>query len=174
MNVGKKPIGGEFMRAHNQGFTLIEIVMVILLVGILAAVAIPQFVDFRKEAKDAAMEGGLGSLRAGLAIATSSIALKEDPSKAPPAYPTLTELQGNAFLAASHPILSGKAIADPSQGIPPNPWSKTNSIFDCTGLAKGTLLAVPDNDSGWCYNPTNGQVWANSDLNGGPKTENNY
>lgn len=161
----------------QRGFTLIEIVMVILLVAILAAVAIPQFVDFRKEAKDSATTGSLGALRGAISIAVSAIALKENPATNPPAYPTLAELQANAFIAAApnlHPVLAGKAIADPSQGVPPNAWTSTSTVQNCTGLAKGTLLAAPNNDNGWCYNATNGQLWANSDLNGGPTTENNF
>lgn len=161
----------------DSAFTLIEIVMVILLVAILAAVAIPQFIDFRKEAKDSATKGALGALRAGIAIAVSAIALREDPATIPPAYPTLAELAGNTYLAADpnrHPAMAGKNIVDASQGIADNPWTNTKTVQDCTGLAKGTLLAAPNNDNGWCYNPTAGTLWANSDLNGGPTTENNF
>ena len=165
------------MKQNQKGFTLIEIVMVILLVAILAAVAIPQLIDFRKEAKDAATAGALGALRTGVANAVANIALKEDPATAPPAYPTFAEMGGNAMLAAapnSHTNTAGTAIVDPSQGIPNNAWTATNTVNDCTGQVKGALLAAPNNDDGWCYNPTTGEFWANSDLNGGPTTENNY
>ena len=164
-------------RRHEEGFTLIEIVMVILLIAILAAVTIPQFMDFRKEAKDAAIQGALGALRGSVALAVSAIALKEDPATNPPAYPTLAELQGNAFLAAApnlHPVMAGKAMVDASQGLPENPWTKTTTVQDCTGQAKAALLAAPNNNNGWCYNPTTGMIWPNSNLNGGPTTENNF
>ena len=164
-------------RMRNKGFTLIEIVMVILLVAIMAAVAIPNFVDFRKEAKNASTNGALGSLRGGVAIARSSIALKENPATNPPSFPTLVEMQGNAFLAAApnlHPVMAGSPIADPSQGTPNNSWTGTNTIHNCTGQVKGTLLAAPNNNDGWCYDETAGTIWANSNLNGGPSTENNF
>jgi len=42
---------------RNSGFTLIELVIVIIVLGILAATAVPKFVNLQDDAKDAAMEG---------------------------------------------------------------------------------------------------------------------
>ena len=66
----------------RRGFTLIELVMVILLLAILAAIAIPNFIDFRTDAKNSATSGAIGALRAAIVVATSAIDLKEDPSSA--------------------------------------------------------------------------------------------
>lgn len=54
---------------NEKGFTLIEIVMVIVLLGILAAVAIPRFLDLQTEAKIAAAKGVKGALRGAFSIA---------------------------------------------------------------------------------------------------------
>jgi MSHA pilin protein MshA len=47
---------------RQSGFTLIELVMVIVILGILAAVAIPKFVDLKGDAAQAAVSGIAGSL----------------------------------------------------------------------------------------------------------------
>ncbi len=50
------------MRKSNKGFTLIELVMVIVILAILAAVAIPRFIDLQSDARIATAKGIGGAL----------------------------------------------------------------------------------------------------------------
>jgi MSHA pilin protein MshA len=56
------------MRQSQQGFTLIELVMVIVIIGILAAVAIPKYLDLSGEANQAAVNGVAGALSSASAV----------------------------------------------------------------------------------------------------------
>ncbi len=71
-------------RTHAKAFTLVELIMVIVIIGLLAAVVTPQFVSMKDEAQNAAEEASVAAVRTGIKlIRMSNLAkgLDEYPAK---------------------------------------------------------------------------------------------
>ena len=132
------------MRINNKsGFTLIELVIIIVVLGILAAVAIPKYQDITSEAREAACRNALGSLRSGITIWYANQAVKTGT----PTWPPVDSLRtiGTVML----------------QALPKNPYCQDTNAPDSivTGVTKGTTVGTR---GGWAYNPTTGEVWPNT------------
>lgn len=63
---------------NNKGFTLIELVVVIVILGILAAVALPRFMDASEDAHESAVEGTAGALASAVLLVRSQFELNRN------------------------------------------------------------------------------------------------
>jgi prepilin-type N-terminal cleavage/methylation domain-containing protein len=126
------------------GFTLIELVMVIVVLAILGAVAIPVFVNLRQEAVEANEMGVAGAVRAG--IANFFI----DPARGNrTTYPPVLDNAVNGMCSTANPCFTNIL----AQGGVTDTWFKKGDFPGFSGYGS----ANPGNVTNWIYRPATGE-----------------
>ena len=140
------------MKGKEQGFTLIELVIVIVILGILSAFALPRFADLGGDARQASIEGAAGSVASAASIAHSAWL-------ADGGEPNSLDLEGVSVDMSDegYPIASRSGIGAAAQ-LDENDFEINTSNGD--GGDKNSTIKLTDgpNDCDFKYLHTNGTV----------------
>lgn len=155
----------------KKGFTLIELMIVVAIIGILAAIAIPKFADLIRKSKEGATKGSMGAMRSALTIYYGEqegiYPMPVDDVDATTNAQTLTVANNNTevFRMITGPFLTKYLDKAPTVKLGINGISDTDAcVYNVDILAFGLST---DHDGKWWYRgPTYGEmhVFASNQL----------
>ncbi len=142
-------------KKNNHGFTMIELLMVIMLVSILGSLALPQYLDFRKEGRFTAAKQAASSFNVGIKLQLQQARLKCGVLHSN--YPPIDSIAANDITAGATPFCTAAQIPNSlerrfigSNQFPENPYNGLTTVSDC----------VSETYVGWCYSQATGSILA--------------
>ena len=142
----------------NRGFSLVELVIVVAVLGILAAIVVPQFQSHATQAKEAVAKDSLRILRSGIELYTTQH------GGVPPGYEDddpRTVPSSSTF--HNQLVLEGRYVLR----MPENPFNKLRTTLVIANA--GTFPDVATGTYGWVYQPATSTIrldWPGTDKSG--------
>lgn len=137
------------MKTTKSGFTLVEILIVVVILGILAAIVIPQFTEASTEAKFSSLCTDLQTLRSQIEL------YKVQHNDTPPSFLNFTAQ------------MTGQTDITGAVGTDYGPYMQKIALNQFNNDATLDNSGVPgDNGGGWEYNETTGQINADDNYDG--------
>ncbi len=138
----------------RKGFTLIEVLIVVVIMAVLAATIIPQFSSSTEEAKESSLSHNLHTMRGLIEMYKQEHGL----------YPSLANFATQMTSATnSNGGTTGETPYGPyiGEAVPTNYLNDSNAVVGvATAGTKPT--AVVAGGAGWQYDESNGGIWANN------------
>jgi general secretion pathway protein G len=149
----------------RPGFTLVEILIVVVVLGILAAIAVPQFTNASHSANESSLKDDLRYLRTQVAVYQSQ---HHDVAPGFPRGNTGSTPTAQAFSDQLTQFSDEYGNVSPSSSsayplgpylpnIPKNPVNNLNTVE----IIGPNLTPTPDDSTGWLYQPTTGTLLPN-------------
>lgn len=132
----------------RSGFTFVELAIILIVLAILAAIAIPKYSNTPSEAKESACKSALKNLRSGITIYYTNRAIKGDSAHYPPCDSLMKV--GCIF----------------PNGVPRNPFQNDSYAPDSIIATEQPRGITIGDVGGWAYNSNTGDIWPNTDRVG--------
>lgn len=171
-------------KSLQAGFTLVELLIVVIILAILAAIVIPQFSSSTQDAKESALDANLGALRS----ATELFKVQHDniyPGGSATSGGTCTGTAGSGAINTAqawmdHMLMASNAagqtcsLGDPAvykfgpylrKGIPADPITgKGGVVADIVVTTTGAAIVPAAATGGWAVDTKSGQIVMNSNA----------
>lgn len=127
--------GERLRRRLRHAFTFVEVMVVIVIVGILAAIVVPKFSNARGDAELSALKSTLAAVRSSISVFHTQSILD-----GAPAYPTFKQLTAGTDVLPD--------------GIPANPLTGSRDVIDAD-FGDAVSRKLTDDSAGWVYGVDN-------------------
>lgn len=119
---------------RQGGFTLIELVVVIVILGILAVTAAPKFLNLQDDAKVSAVKGLAGAMKGAAGITYGKAAVRGiDAVSSGESLTGIDGVSGAVQLAYGYPVAGADGIEKVVDGLETDDWAKNVSGDDTYG-----------------------------------------